>query len=121
MNQPYPPSASAPMAEPMVQHLTSLYGMPGDRLARLAARRSFALMKQCFMRAVQDLGGVSGDVLRRKVRHADDPLDLWRLRRAVMAVLPDNTAERAALRAEIQQHLDSLYPDSLHTSGPQSL
>lgn len=114
MNQPLlQPNPSAPLAPPVVQHLTELYGLPGDRGARLAARRSFVLMKQSFMRAVETITVNSGEALRRKVRHADDPLDLWRLRRAVLSAL----AEDSPLRREIVQHLDTAFPDRLHNSG----
>lgn len=117
MTQAQLPSPSGPLAQPVVQHLTNLYGLPGDRLARLAARRSFVQMKQSFMRAVAALPGSAGDTLRRKVRHADDPVDLWRLRRAVLGALPENLPDCAAQRAEVQHHLDSLFPQGLRSSG----
>lgn len=54
-------------------------GMPQERLARVAARRTFVDMKQRFMSAVAHVEGSRGDWLRYQVRHANDPVDLLSL------------------------------------------
>ena len=49
------------------------FGMPEDRLARMAARRAFVEMKTCFMHAVAEIEGSTGALLQRKVRMAGSP------------------------------------------------
>jgi hypothetical protein len=87
-------------------------GLPQDRHARIAARRSFVEMKQRFMAAVHTLDGLRGDWLRRQVRHAHEPIDLWLLRGAVFAALGlrDETTRRT--RDELHRVLDSVFPDN---------
>ena len=43
------------------------FGMPDERLARLAARRAFVDLKISFMRATADIQGHTGQLLQRKV------------------------------------------------------
>ena len=103
--------------QPLLQHLSALFGLPGDRDARLAARRTFVEMKQCFIDAVAEVPGAMGDSLRHKVRQSADPMDLWRLRRAVFAALPPMDPRCAAYRGALQVHLDSIFPDSGDTTS----
>lgn len=87
-------------------------GLPHDRHARIAARRTFVGLKQRFIHAVHGLDGLRGDWLRRQVRHAHEPVDLWLLRGAVFAALGlhDETTRRT--RDELHQVLDSVFPDN---------
>ena len=87
-------------------------GLPQDRHARIAARRSFVEMKQRFMSAVHSLDGLRGDWLRNQVRRAHEPIDLWMLRGAVFAALGlrDETTRRT--RDELHRVLDSVFPDN---------
>ena len=87
-------------------------GLPQDRHARIAARRSFVEMKQRFMVAVGSLDGLRGDWLRHQVRQAHEPIDLWMLRGAVFAALGlrDETTRRT--RDELHRVLDSVFPDN---------
>lgn len=87
-------------------------GLPQDRHARIAARRTFVEMKQRFIAAVHSLDGLRGHWLRHQVRHAQQPVDLWLLRGAVFAALGlrDETTRRT--RAELHRALDSVFPDS---------
>ena len=87
-------------------------GLPQDRHARIAARRSFVSMKQRFIAAVEALDGLRGDWLRHQVRQAQEPVDLWLLRGAVFAALGlrDETTRRT--RDELHQVLDSVFPDN---------
>ena len=55
-------------------------GLPGDRMARLAARTAFVELKLGFIEAVGQIRGRDGDWLRQQVRHAEEPVDLWMLR-----------------------------------------
>ena len=87
-------------------------GLPQDRHARIAARRTFVELKQRFIAAVHGLDGLRGDWLRHQVRQAQEPVDLWRLRGAVFAALGlrDETTRRT--RHELHRVLDSVFPDS---------
>ncbi|MFO1220192.1 MAG: hypothetical protein U1E89_17645 [Burkholderiaceae bacterium] len=87
-------------------------GMPQERLARLAARRTFVDLKQHFMKAVADVPGSRGDWLRYQVRQANDPVDLWLLRGAVFAVLPARVPESRRMRLDLHRALDTVFPDS---------
>jgi hypothetical protein len=92
------------------------FGPPEDRLARIAARRAFVELKTSFMRAASDACGPSGELLRRKVRDADESLQLWRLRVALLAALPSGHERTALHRSELLHQLDSVFPDS----GPET-
>lgn len=105
------------LRQPLLLQLTALFGLPGDRAARLAARRAFVEMKQCFIDAVARVPGAIGDSLRHKVRQSANPVELWRLRRAVWAALPAMDPCSAEHRAALQRHLDSLFPDSGDTTS----
>jgi hypothetical protein len=87
-------------------------GMPQERLARIAARRTFVDMKQCFMQAVSKILGARGDWLRYQVRHANDPVDLWLLRGAVFTALPAREPESRRMRLDLHRALDTAFPDS---------
>jgi hypothetical protein len=92
------------------------FGLPEDRQARIAARRAFVELKTSFMRAASDACGPTGELLRRKVREADETLQLWRLRVALLAALPSGHERTAQHRSELLRQLDSVFPDS----GPET-
>jgi hypothetical protein len=85
-------------------------GMPQERLARIAARRSFVAMKRSFIDGIAELAGERGDWLRQQVRQALEPADLWLLRGAVLSALKDGGRQHA--RLQLHQLLDSAFPDS---------
>lgn len=87
-------------------------GLPQDRHARIAARRSFVGLKQRFMQAVALLDGMRGDWLRHQVRQAHEPIDLWMLRGAVFAALETLDAHCRRTRDDLDRALDSVFPDS---------
>ncbi len=87
-------------------------GMPHDRLARIAARRAFVELKTTFQRAVDPLQGKRGEWLKYQVRQAEEPVDLWLLRAAVFAALPEGDERAQAERRELQRGIESLFPDS---------
>ena len=87
------------------------YGMPDERLARMAARRAFVEMKTSFMRAVADIEGGTGILLQRKVRMASEVIELWRLRHAVFAALPRNESSAEMHRRELMELIDSAFPE----------
>jgi hypothetical protein len=94
----------------------SQIGLPQDRLARMAARRSFVQLKQGFMQAAELAEGTRGHWLRLQVRQANEPIDLWLLRGAVLRALPDGQGGARALRAQLQCQLDSAFPDAVDSS-----
>lgn len=85
-------------------------GMPADRAARLAARRSFVDMKQVFLRAVASVAGHKGEWLQQQVRQAREPHDLWMMRGAVIAALCVQDGSTRTLRAELFACLDRIVP-----------
>jgi hypothetical protein len=91
-------------------------GLPHDRMARLAARQAFVVLKHCFSEAVAALPDARGDWLRQQVRSAEEPIDLWLLRAPVFASLAGPDAVRRARRQQLRRGLDSLFLDS----GPPS-
>lgn len=92
-------------------------GMPGDRLARIAARRAFVGLKQDFMQAVATLDDERGRWLRNQVRKAEEPEDLLLLRGHVFASLSGQDATRTERRRLLRRSLDSQFPDSAPRSG----
>lgn len=87
-------------------------GLPSDRLARIAARRAFVLLKNSFHEAVSDLAGEQAAWLRRQVRAAEEPTDLLLLRAPVFAALAGGGIEFRMRRHALRRGLDSLFPDS---------
>jgi hypothetical protein len=87
-------------------------GLPSDRMARIAARRSFVLLKSSFLDAVSDLVGDQADWLRRQLRAAEEPSDLLLLRGPVFAALAGGGIEYRMRRQALRRGLDSLFPDS---------
>ncbi|HSW05849.1 hypothetical protein [Aquabacterium sp.] len=87
-------------------------GMPQERLARIAARRSFVEIKQRFIDAVADVAGPRGHWLRHQVRQTQEPVDLWLLRGAVFAALRGQDENTYHLRLDLHRALDSVFPDS---------
>src|SRR5690349_15255547 len=77
------------------------FGMPQDRLTRIAARRAFVEMKQLFMRAAEHLDNGKGAWLRAQVRAAEEPNELWVLRNPLLTALRAEDARSRSLRAEL--------------------
>jgi putative intracellular protease/amidase len=92
-------------------------GLPHDRLARMAARHAFAVLKAAFQNAVEDVAGNEGGWLRHQVRAAEEPTDLWLLRAPVFAVLAGPGLERRTRRQALRRNLELLFPDSEPPSG----
>ncbi len=85
-------------------------GLPQDRHARIAARRTFVDLKQQFMAAIESLDGMRGDWLRRQVRQAHEPVDLWMLRGAVFAALETQDEYSRRTRNDLNRVLDCAFP-----------
>ncbi len=84
---------------------------PDERRGRMAARAAFCALKLCFSRAAADARGSVAEELRRRVRQANEPIDLWLLRTALLAALPDDQPERVdEHRHAMQQALSRVMP-----------
>ncbi len=85
-------------------------GMPGDRLARMAARRTFVDLKASFLQAVDGLPGERADWLRRQLRRAEEPIDLWMLRSAVFEELERGNHGHGGWPSTLHRSLDTVFP-----------
>jgi hypothetical protein len=91
-------------------------GLPHDRRARLAARHAFVVLKTSFLQALTDDGGSMADAapapdwLRRQVRAAEEPTDLWLLRAPVFAALSGSGQHQR--RLALRSSLERVFPTS---------
>jgi hypothetical protein len=85
-------------------------GLPGDRLAHLAARRAFVGLKLAFLDVLDQVQGPQAVWLRQQVRGAEEPLDLWLLRASVFELIAAPGFK--PLRHQLRRALDSLFPES---------
>lgn len=92
-------------------------GLPGDRMARLAARQAFVELKLSFIDAAGMLSSGDGQWLRQQVRSAEEPVDLWLLRGPLFDALRGAEPERRVARLRLRRCLDSLFPDTAPASG----
>jgi len=87
------------------------YGLPGERMARLAAQTAFTELQHSFMRATAEIEGSCGLLLQRRVRLAREAVELWHLRSAVFDALPAGCERSRMLQAKLHQQLNSVFPD----------
>jgi hypothetical protein len=92
-----------------LRDLLSRSGMPAERAARIAARMAFVDMKRSFIEAAARITGPHGETVRRKVRSANDPLELFHLREVVAALLPDEASDT---RRHLRQKLLTVFSDT---------
>ena len=92
-------------------------GLPGDRLAQLAARQAFVEMKLAFIESVALVTGRDGDFLRQQVRRAEEPVDLWLLRGPLFESLSGSEPELRLARVRLRRCLESLFPDTAPASS----
>ena len=93
------------------------YGLPEERMARMAAQTAFTDLKFSFMRATADIEGGLGLLLQRQVLVAKEAIELWRLRGAVLAAMPLQSERSRMHKAELHQQLDSVFPNCGHING----
>lgn len=84
--------------------LQNIPGMPQERMARVAARRVFVEMKQCFMESAAELQGASAALLKRQLRIAGDIGELLELSETLLAVLPPEQCKA------VRRQLDAAFP-----------
>ena len=109
---------AGPRHHPSRASLTGV-GMPGDRMARMAARRAFLDLRQTYLQSIELLPGPRADWLRNQVRGAQEPADLWMLRAAVFEALPAQHWREQ--RERLQHGIDSMFPRTGQDSGFASL
>ncbi|MDE2612922.1 MAG: hypothetical protein KGL78_05725 [Burkholderiales bacterium] len=85
-------------------------GLPGDREARIAARRAFVGLKGAFLDALVDMRGAEATWLRGQVLSAEESVDLWLLRASMFETLAG--LERRPRRQALRRALESMYPDT---------
>jgi hypothetical protein len=107
-------TAPYPTPDPAFRHdaVWHVSGTPQERLARVAARRAFVEMKQCFLDAAADFTGSQAVWLRHQLRQAPDVQALWQLHRAVFAALPCDTERGSHWRDQLRQQLEAAFPDA---------
>lgn len=103
---------SIALAGPHAGETHTAFNLPDERVTRIAARRAFVDLKLCFMRAAAAVDGPLGVRLQRLVRHAAEPVQLWRLRAAVLAALHTSDDRSHSHRVELRRQLDSIFADS---------
>ena len=93
------------------------YGLPEERMARMAAQTAFTDLKFSFMRATANIEGGLGLLLQRRVLAAKEAVELWRLRGAVLAAMPLQSERSRLHKAQLHQQLDSVFPDCGDING----
>jgi hypothetical protein len=101
--------------------ISSVPGLPGDRMARIAARRAFVELKQTYLLALSEASEDEAGWLRNQVRSAEQPVDLWLLRAPVFAVLSGTDPDRRRRRQMLRRGLDSMFMDTQPPSSFVSL
>jgi hypothetical protein len=99
------------------------YSGPTERVSRVAARQSFVDAKLLFMQALStaDMNQPNNDWLRKQVRSAQVPEDLWLLRSAVFAALRNDPQNGLRLREALRRSLDGMLPGTFAGTGFGSL
>jgi hypothetical protein len=92
-------------------------GMPADRLAAIAARRSFVSLKLTFLDAAAVLQGEEAYWLRQQVRSAEEPVDLWLLRAPLFSSLAGADPERRRLRQRVRRALEAVFAEPQPTTS----
>ena len=82
-----------------------------ERLARIAARRTFVEMKSTLLQITADLAGPDADSLRDKLRRANAAVELWLLRHQVFDALPARGRDTATLRGDLARRLEAVFAD----------
>lgn len=93
------------------------FGLPEERMARMAAQTAFSELKCSFVCATAEIEGGRGKLLQRQVLMASEAVELWRLQDAVFAALPVHCERSRMHKADLHQQLDSVFPDCGRING----
>ena len=85
-----------------------LFGMPGDRQVRIAARRAFVALKQSFLYVMDGMEGQAE--LQLRVQRAEEPHELWTLRAPVFAALAGGDRQDRSRRQLLNRSLETMFP-----------
>ncbi|MFO1285910.1 MAG: hypothetical protein U1F25_17865 [Rubrivivax sp.] len=86
-------------------------GMPGDRLAAIAARRAFVSLKLTFTDAAAALDGCAERIGCASRCAAEEPVDLWLLRAPLFSQLAGNAPERRQLRQRLRRAIEAVFAE----------
>ena len=89
---------------------STLFGMPGDRQVRIAARRAFVALKQSFLYVMHGLVGQAE--LQLRVQRAEEPHELWALRAPVFAALAGGDRQHRSRRQLLNRSLETMFPSA---------
>ena len=105
------PLSRAPRISPAISNPPdgTSFGLPQERLARIAARRAFVEMKQCYMNAVSDIASATAVLLQHRVRKAAEPWELWSLRAVILASLAADHERTPSHRMNLEREFDTLF------------
>lgn len=82
--------------------------MPRRRSA--VTLRGLALARSRFAEVAADVPGAAGALLRWRIRRAREVAELWALRAAIVAALPERHPRAAAHREVLRRTIDELVP-----------
>lgn len=115
------PAAGRLPGEPRDYTLPGALGGVGasERMARSGMRRSFDDTRALFIEALAtaDPAQPRNEWLRRQLRAAQTPEDLWLLRSAVFSALREDAANGMRLRETLRRSLDGVMPGGVPPSG----
>lgn len=112
-----PAAATTRTAASEPRDYTAGAGLPGDRLAVIAARRSFVALKLTYLDAATVLEGRETQWLREQVRAAEEPVDLWLLRAPLFSSLAGADPERRRLRQRVRRALEAMFAEPQPTTA----
>jgi hypothetical protein len=92
-------------------------GLPADRMAAIASRRSFVALKMTFLDATAALQGKDAQWLREQVRAAEEPVDLWLLRSSLFSGLAGSDPERRRQRQAVRRALEAVFGEPQPTTA----
>lgn len=82
-------------------------GLPGDRGARIAARRAFVDLKRSFLRALDGVPNAAWLVMQ--VQGAEEPVDLWLLRAPIFSALDSAGPLHRQRDLQLRRQIDAVF------------
>lgn len=105
--------------QPRNYTVAGLRGVASEQNARITARKAFVDTKLVFMQVLAGIDSNEAGVewLRKQVRSAQMPEDLWLLRSAVFDALRSDPHNGARLREALRRSLDGVLPGTYMASS----